>query len=192
MGTSRFPTAWFPVFPTSCRRAALSIMNGRHTAAAAASTLRISLCWCAVPTPASAFAASLFRTDSPNRAAAGWYPAAFLHADPTLPAQSIVVTCGRQERHGCRGAHSLLDRTTSAPRACSPCGHGACRAATPDVPPMMMGEPTSGIFSSQAMLLAACGTATAGGVAAYLPDEPRAGDRTASRTGSDPRRRAHP
>ncbi len=66
----------------------------------------------------------------------GAIAAAFLHANPTLPAQSIVVTCSRQEAPRLREVHICLDRTL-APRACSAdAAHGACRAATLIVPPI--------------------------------------------------------
>lgn len=66
----------------------------------------------------------------------GAIAAAFLHANPTLPAQSIVVTCSRQEAPRLREVHICLDRTL-VPRACSAdAARGACRAATLIVPPI--------------------------------------------------------
>jgi ribonuclease T2 len=62
--------------------------------------------------------------------------AEFLHANPTLAAQSIVVTCSRQEAPRLREVHICLDRSLN-PRACSAdAARGACRAATLIVPPI--------------------------------------------------------
>ena len=66
----------------------------------------------------------------------GAIAAAFLHANPTLPAQSIVVTCSRQDAPRLREVHICLDRNLT-PRACSAdAARGACRAATLIVPPI--------------------------------------------------------
>jgi ribonuclease T2 len=68
---------------------------------------------------------------SPNTIAAE-----FLHANPTLGAQSIVVTCSRQDAPRLREVHICLDRSLN-PRACSADAvRGACRAATLIVPPI--------------------------------------------------------
>jgi ribonuclease T2 len=62
--------------------------------------------------------------------------AEFLHANPRLSAQSIVVTCGRQDAPRLREVHICLDRDLN-PRACSAdAARGACRAATLIVPPI--------------------------------------------------------
>jgi ribonuclease T2 len=62
--------------------------------------------------------------------------AEFLHANPTLAAQSIVVTCTRQQAPRLREVHICLDRDLN-PRACSTDAvRGACRAATLIVPPI--------------------------------------------------------
>jgi ribonuclease T2 len=62
--------------------------------------------------------------------------AAFLHVNPKLAAQSIVVTCGRQDAPRLREVHICLDRDLN-PRACSAdVVRGACRAATLIVPPI--------------------------------------------------------
>lgn len=60
----------------------------------------------------------------------------FLHANPGLAAQSIVVTCSRQGAPRLREVHICLDRDLN-PRACSAdAARGACRAATLIVPPI--------------------------------------------------------
>jgi ribonuclease T2 len=60
----------------------------------------------------------------------------FLHANPRFSAQSIVVTCSRQDAPRLREVHICLDRDLS-PRACSAdAARGACRAATLIVPPI--------------------------------------------------------
>ena len=60
----------------------------------------------------------------------------FLHANPRLSAQSIVVTCSRQDAPRLREVHICLERDLS-PRACSAdAARGACRAATLIVPPI--------------------------------------------------------
>jgi ribonuclease T2 len=62
--------------------------------------------------------------------------AQFLHANPRLSAQSIVVTCSRQDAPRLREVHICLDRDLN-PRACSAdAARGACRAATVIVPPI--------------------------------------------------------
>ena len=59
-----------------------------------------------------------------------------LHANPKLSAQSIVITCGRQDAPRLREVHICLDRDLN-PRACSAdAARGACRAATVIVPPI--------------------------------------------------------
>jgi ribonuclease T2 len=66
----------------------------------------------------------------------GAIAAEFLHANPVLAAQSIVVTCSRQEAPRLREVHICLDRDLN-PRACSAdAARGACRAATLIVPPI--------------------------------------------------------
>jgi ribonuclease T2 len=62
--------------------------------------------------------------------------AEFLHANPTLAAQSVVVTCSRQDAPRLREVHICLDRSLN-PRSCSAdAARGACRAATLIVPPI--------------------------------------------------------
>jgi ribonuclease T2 len=62
--------------------------------------------------------------------------AAFLRANPRLPAQSVVVTCTGQGAPRLREIHICLDRDL-APRACSADAlRGACRAAQVIVPPI--------------------------------------------------------
>jgi ribonuclease T2 len=62
--------------------------------------------------------------------------AEFLHANPKLSAQSIVVTCTRQDAPRLREVHICLDRDLN-PRACSAdAARGACRAATLIIPPI--------------------------------------------------------
>jgi ribonuclease T2 len=62
--------------------------------------------------------------------------AAFQHANPRLPAQSIVVTCTRQGAPRLREVHLCLDREL-APRVCSAdATRGACRAARVIIPPI--------------------------------------------------------
>lgn len=66
----------------------------------------------------------------------GAVAADFLHANPTLAAQSIVVTCSRQGAPRLREVHICLDRDLKS-RACSAdAARGACRAATLIVPPI--------------------------------------------------------
>jgi ribonuclease T2 len=61
---------------------------------------------------------------------------AFLHANPRLPAQSIVVTCSGQGAPRLREVHICLDRELT-PRACSADAmRGACRAAQVIIPPI--------------------------------------------------------
>jgi ribonuclease T2 len=62
--------------------------------------------------------------------------AAFQHANPRFPAQSIVVTCNGQSEPRLREVHLCLDRDL-APRACSADAiRGACRAAQVIIPPI--------------------------------------------------------
>jgi ribonuclease T2 len=62
--------------------------------------------------------------------------AAFQHANPRFPAQSIVVTCTGQGVPRLREVHVCLDRDL-APRACSADAlRGACRAAQVIIPPI--------------------------------------------------------
>jgi len=62
--------------------------------------------------------------------------AEFLHANPKLSVQSIVITCSRQDAPRLREVHICLDRDLN-PRACSAdAARGACRAATLIVPPI--------------------------------------------------------
>lgn len=66
----------------------------------------------------------------------GAIAAQFLHANPMLTAQAIVVTCGRQDAPRLREVHICLDRSLS-PRTCSAAVvRGGCRAATLIVPPI--------------------------------------------------------
>ena len=62
--------------------------------------------------------------------------AAFLRANPSLSAASIVVTCSGQGAPRLREVHICLDRRLN-PRACSAdAARGECRAATLIVPPI--------------------------------------------------------
>jgi ribonuclease T2 len=62
--------------------------------------------------------------------------AAFQHANPRFPAESIVVTCSGQSVPRFREVHVCLDRDL-APRACSADAiRGACRAAQVIIPPI--------------------------------------------------------
>ena len=62
--------------------------------------------------------------------------AAFLHANPRLGRQSVVVTCSGQESPRLREVRICLDRDL-APRACSADAlHEACRAAQVIIPPI--------------------------------------------------------
>jgi ribonuclease T2 len=62
--------------------------------------------------------------------------AAFLHANPHLPAQSIAVTCSGQGAPRLREVHICLDRDLM-PRACSADAmRGACRAPQVIIPPV--------------------------------------------------------
>jgi ribonuclease T2 len=62
--------------------------------------------------------------------------AEFVHANPTLAPQSIVVTCSRQDAPRLREVHICLDRELK-PRACSAdAARAACQAATLIVPPI--------------------------------------------------------
>jgi ribonuclease T2 len=62
--------------------------------------------------------------------------AEFLHANPRLGTQSVVVTCSGQDAPRLREVHICLDRGLN-PRACSAdAARGACRAATLIVPPV--------------------------------------------------------
>ncbi len=61
---------------------------------------------------------------------------AFVHANPRLPAQSVVVACTGQNSPRLREVHICLDRNL-APRACSADAlRGACRAAQVIIPPI--------------------------------------------------------
>jgi ribonuclease T2 len=61
---------------------------------------------------------------------------AFLHANPRLTPDSIVITCSGQGDPRLREVHICLDRTLN-PRACSAdAGRAACRAPTVIVPPV--------------------------------------------------------
>jgi ribonuclease T2 len=62
--------------------------------------------------------------------------AAFLHANPRFPAQSVVVTCSGQGSPRLREVRVCLDRVL-APRACSADAvHEACRAPQVIIPPI--------------------------------------------------------
>jgi ribonuclease T2 len=62
--------------------------------------------------------------------------AAFLRANPRLPAQSVVVTCSTQESARLREVHICFDRVLN-PRACSAdAARRSCRASTLIVPPI--------------------------------------------------------
>jgi ribonuclease T2 len=62
--------------------------------------------------------------------------AGFQHANPRLPALSIVVTCAAQSVPRLREVHVCLDRDL-APRACSADAlRGACGAAQVIIPPL--------------------------------------------------------
>jgi ribonuclease T2 len=62
--------------------------------------------------------------------------AAFLHANPHLPTQSIAVTCSGQGAPRLREVHICLDRDLM-PRACSADAmRGACRAPQVIIPPV--------------------------------------------------------
>jgi ribonuclease T2 len=66
----------------------------------------------------------------------GAIAAAFLQANPKLAAQSLVVTCSRQDAPRLREVHICLDRNLN-PRGCSADAlRAACRAATLIVPPI--------------------------------------------------------
>ena len=70
--------------------------------------------------------------EQPPTAIAG----AFLHANPRLPAQSIVVTCSGQGAPRLREVHICLDRDLM-PRACSADAmRGSCRAPQVIIPPI--------------------------------------------------------
>jgi ribonuclease T2 len=61
---------------------------------------------------------------------------AFQHANPRLPAQSVVITCSGQGVPRLREVHVCLDRDL-APRACSSDAlRGACSAAQVLIPPI--------------------------------------------------------
>jgi ribonuclease T2 len=61
---------------------------------------------------------------------------AFLHANPRLSAQSVVITCTRQGAPRLREVRVCLDREL-APRACSAdVARAACRAAQVIIPPI--------------------------------------------------------
>jgi ribonuclease T2 len=66
----------------------------------------------------------------------GAIAAAFLQANPKLAADSVVVTCSRQDAPRLREVHICLDRNLNS-RACSAdVLRGACGAATLIVPPI--------------------------------------------------------
>jgi len=80
--------------------------------------------------------ASLSRVAQEIEQPPGAIAAEFLHATPKLSAQSIVITCSRQDAPRLREVHICLDRDLN-PRACSAdAARGACRAATLIVPPI--------------------------------------------------------
>jgi ribonuclease T2 len=80
--------------------------------------------------------ASLSGTSHEIRQSPGAVAMEFLHANPRFSAQSIVVTCSRQDAPRLREVHICLDRDLG-PRACSAdAARGACRAATLIVPPI--------------------------------------------------------
>ena len=80
--------------------------------------------------------ASLSRVAQEIEQPPGAIAAEFLHANPKLSAQSIVITCSRQDAPRLREVHICLDRDLN-PRACSAdAARGACRAATVIVPPI--------------------------------------------------------
>jgi ribonuclease T2 len=80
--------------------------------------------------------ASLSRVAQEIEQPPGAIAAEFLHANPKLSAQSIVITCSRQDAPRLREVHICLDRDLN-PRACSAdAARGACRAATLIVPPI--------------------------------------------------------
>jgi ribonuclease T2 len=79
---------------------------------------------------------SLTRVSHEIEQSPGAIAAEFLQANPRFSAQSIVVTCSRQDVPRLREVHVCLDRDLS-PRACSAdAARGACRAATFIVPPI--------------------------------------------------------
>ncbi len=91
--------------------------------------LRRAYAGTAVPTSLSRVAHEI--EQSPSAIAAE-----FLNANPKLSAQSIVVTCTRQDAPRLREVHICLDRDLN-PRACSvDAARGACRAATLIIPPI--------------------------------------------------------
>ena len=62
--------------------------------------------------------------------------AEFMHANPRLPADSVVATCSRQGAPRLREVHVCFDREL-APRACSSDSlQEACRAASVILPPV--------------------------------------------------------
>lgn len=80
--------------------------------------------------------ASLSGVAHPAERPPGAIAAEFLHANPKLAAQSIVVTCSRQDVPRLREVHICLNRDLN-PRACSAdAARGACRAATVVVAPI--------------------------------------------------------
>jgi ribonuclease T2 len=82
-----------------------------------------------IPTPLSGVTQEVEQTPSA-------IAAEFLHANPRLAAQSIMVTCSRQDAPRLREVHICLDRDLNS-RACSAdAARGACRAATLIVPPI--------------------------------------------------------
>jgi ribonuclease T2 len=80
--------------------------------------------------------ASLSGTSHEIQQSPGAIAVEFLRANPRFSAQSIVVTCSRQDAPRLREVHICLDRDLG-PRACSAdAARGACRAATLIVPPI--------------------------------------------------------
>jgi ribonuclease I len=62
--------------------------------------------------------------------------AAFVRANPSWPAQSVVVTCSNQGTPRLREVHVCFDRNLS-PRSCSADAlRGACRAPQVIIPPI--------------------------------------------------------
>jgi ribonuclease T2 len=84
-----------------------------------------------ITVPASLSAVTHQIEQSPGAIAAD-----FLHANPALAAQSIVITCSGQDTPRLREVRICLDRDLN-PRACSAdAARGACRAATLVVAPI--------------------------------------------------------
>jgi ribonuclease T2 len=62
--------------------------------------------------------------------------AAFLHANPKLSAQSIVITCSGQQAPRLREVHICFDRDLNSRTCSADAARGSCRAATLIVPPI--------------------------------------------------------